>query len=181
MSTPIPVEFVAPPLPSIRGAEGEPIYIPAGQFAASITAGCGVTTQESASSQVNRTLLAFDAATREHAAAVFDWPAGWQTARVSFDWITTTDAGSIVMAAQMACMADGGSADGAWGAAQVVADAAAATGTTRRTAAVAAITPSGTVAAGVLTHVRIYRDAAAAGDDMAGDALIAGVYVTREN
>jgi hypothetical protein len=60
-----------------------------------------------------------------------------------------------------------------------VTDAAASASTIRKTSATSGITPGGTVAAGDVTCLQIYRDATNGSDDMSIDALLQGVLVEK--
>jgi hypothetical protein len=155
------------------------IHKDASEFIPSTTAGCGIDSQETATNRVNRDLLLFDPGTQEHAINWFAWPTGWNTAKVSFFWFATSDTGSAVFGAQMATYTDGDSMDLAWGTAQEVTDATGSANTHRQTAFTGGITPAGTVTAGKLTGLRIYRNAGSGSDDLAVDAAVIGVLVEK--
>jgi hypothetical protein len=159
-------------------SDGPPVYKDAAEFIPSTTAGCGVNTIETSTNRQQYDLLLFDSAAQEHAVVAFAWPAGWNTARVMFDWISTTGTGNIRMGAQMRCLADNDAADVTWGTAQTVDDAAASANTHRRTAVTAGITPAGTVAAGARTMLRIYRDVTV-GSNMGVDCQFSGLYIEK--
>ena len=161
------------------GASPASFWIDASEFIPRTTAGCGIDSQETAANRINRDLLAFDAGTAEFAQKWFVWPTGWNTARVTFFWEANSGTGSAVFGAQMRVFSDGDAEDQAFGTAQTVADAAGTASTIRQTAATAAITPGGTVAAGRLTCLQIYRDATNGSDDLAVDALLQMVLVEK--
>ena len=60
-------------------SDGPPVYKDAAEFIPSTTAGCGVSSTETATHRVQNDLLLFDSATQEHATVSFAWPAGWAT------------------------------------------------------------------------------------------------------
>jgi hypothetical protein len=76
-------------------------------------------------------------------------------------------------------MTDDDAEDQAFGTAQTVTDAAASANTHRQTAATAAITPSGTVAAGKAACLQIYRNATSGSDDLGVDAFLQMVLVEK--
>jgi hypothetical protein len=169
--------FFAPSTGSGGGIDS--FYFNAADFIPSTTTGCGIDSQETATNRVNRDFLAFDPGTQEFASIWFNWPTGWNTARVSFIWTSTGSTGSAVFGAAMRVYNDADSTDLAYGTAQTVTDAVGAANTNRQTAATPAITPAGTLAAGNPTLLRIFRDATNGSDDLAVDALVAGVLVER--
>ena len=159
---------------------GIPFFvIDASEFIPRTTAGCGIDSQETATNRINRDLLAFDPGASEHAQTWFVWPTGWTTARVTFFWKASSGTGSVVFGAQMRVYTDADAEDQVFGTAQTVTDAAASANTHRQTAATAGITPGGTVTAGRLTCLQVYRDAANGSDDLAVDALLQSVLVER--
>ena len=161
------------------GASPASFWIDASEFIPRTTAGCGIDSQETSTNRVNRDLLAFDSGAAEYAQAWFWWPTGWATARVTFAGKATSGTGSAVLGAQMRVFADGDAEDQAFGTAQTVTDAMASANTHRQSAATPAITPGGTVTAGRLTCLQIYRDPANGSDDLAVDYLLQSVLVEK--
>jgi hypothetical protein len=155
--------------------------IDAAEFIPRTTSGCGIDSQETATNSVNRDLLAFDAAAIEYAQKWFSWPSGWATAKVTFYWKANTGTGSVVWGAQLRIFADTNAEDQAFGTAQTVTDAVASANTIRKTSATSGITPGGTVTAGDITCLQIYRDATNGSDDMSIDALLQGILVEKES
>jgi len=143
------------------------------------TAGAGVDSIESSTEKVNRDLLLFDSATAEYAQAWFVWPEGWATCTAKFFWGASTGTGSVRLGAQLKVWTDNDAYDSAFGTAQEVTDAAVGASTHRESAATSAITPAGTVTAGKLACIQIYRDPANGADDMAADCQFQGVVLTK--
>lgn len=155
------------------------IHKDASEFIPSTTAGCGIDSQQTSVNQVNRDMLLFDPGIQEHATTWFIWPSGWNTAQVSFYWFATTGTGSAVFGAQMTTFTDGDIINLAWGTAQEVTDAAAIANSHRQTAPTAGITPAGTVSAGKLTALRIYRNAGSVSDNLSIDSAVVGVLLEK--
>jgi hypothetical protein len=153
--------------------------IDASEFIPRTTNGCGIDSQETSTNRINRDLLAFDAAAAEYAQAWFQWPHGWATAKVTIFWKASSGTGSAVWGAQFRVFTDADAEDQSFGTAQTVTDAAASANTHRQTAATSAITPGGTVTAGKLTCLQVYRDPTNGSDDLAVDALLHSVLVEK--
>jgi len=156
-------------------------HIDASEFIPSTTAGTGIDSTETATNRVNRDGITFDPGSRENATKWFAWPAGWTAAKVTFFWTTTVANNGLdaVLGAEMTTYTDGNSTDLAWGTPQEVADAAVAVNTHRQSPPTAAITPAGTITAGKLTALRIYRNAAAVADNLNVDLLLTGALVEK--
>ena len=161
------------------GASPAGFWIDASEFIPRTTAGCGIDSQETSTNRVNRDLLAFDPGAIEHAQAWFVWPTGWATARVTFFWKANSSTGSALFGAQMRIFSNGQAEDQAFGTAQTVLQSVSAANVIRKTSPTSAITPGGTITAGELTCLQIYRDATNAGDDLAVDALLQSVLVEK--
>ena len=161
------------------GGTDQPLYFDAAEFIPRTTNGCGVRSEETSTNRINRDLLTFDTATQEFAQKGFAWPEGWATATATFLWKASSGTGSCVWGAQMRIFSDADAEDQAFGTAETVTDAAASADTHRQTAATAAITPGGTVTAGRHCVLQIYRDPANGSDDLAVDALLIGVLLTK--
>jgi len=107
-----------------------------------------------------------------------DWVASTGVV-VDFRWLGANTTNAVRWCAQVSCVADGATNDPTWNAAACVNDTA--KGTTLQTND-ATVTLSGTgltnCAASTLLHLKIYRDAADAGDTFVGDARLLAVRVT---
>ena len=161
------------------GASPAGFWIDASEFIPRTTAGCGINSQETATNRINRDLLAFDPGTVEHAQAWFIWPIGWATARVTFFWEANSGTGSAVFGAQMRIFNNGEAEDQAFGTARIVVQSASAANVIRKTDPTSAITPGGTVTAGELACLQIYRDAANPTDDLPVDTFVQMVLVEK--
>jgi hypothetical protein len=160
------------------GGDGPPIQIDASQFIPRTTNGCGIDSQETTTNRVNRDYLTFDPAVAEFAQAWFAWPSGWATARVTFFWKSTSAAGACVWAARFRVYTNGDAEDSAFGATVTVSDTAPSVNAHSQTTTTA-ITPSGTVTAGKLTCLEVFRDATNVSDALAVDAFLMGVLLEK--
>jgi hypothetical protein len=159
-------------------SDGPPIQIDASQFIPRTTNGCGIDSQETTTNRVNRDYLTFDPAVAEFAQAWFAWPSGWATARVTFFWKSTSAAGACVWAARFRVYTNGDAEDSAFGATVTVSDTAPSVNAHSQTTTTA-ITPSGTVTAGKLTCLEVFRDATNGSDALAVDAFLMGVLLEK--
>jgi hypothetical protein len=165
--------------PAGGGGTDQPLYFDAAEFIPRTTNGCGISSEETATSRINRDLLTFDPGAIEYAQKGFAWPVGWATATATFFWKASSGTGSCVWAARMRIFSDGDAEDQAMGTAQSVTDAAASANTHRQTSATAAITPGGTVTSGRHCILEVYRDATNGSDDLGVDALLIGIVLTK--
>jgi hypothetical protein len=162
------------------GIGGTVFRADASDFIPTTTNGCGVDSQETATNDINRDFLTFADTVDSSAMFWFNWPSGWNTAKVSFFWTATTGTGSVVWSAAMRTFSDGDSTDLALGTAQTVTDAAGSANTVRQSGATSGITPAGTIGAGKRTVLKISRLANSDGaDDMAATAYLEGVMIEK--
>ena len=153
-------------------------WIGAGELIPRVTNGAGIDGEELATNKINLDYLAFDAGTAEYAQASFDWPSGFTTLTAKLFWTAASGSGSVVWGAQARCYADDDALDQAQGTAQTVTDTLLAASDAHITSATSSITPGGTVSAGNLTVVQVYRDATSGSDTLAVDARLIGVLLT---
>lgn len=123
-------------------------------------------------------VLDFDAATNQFAQATLLLPGDWVgTADVKLKWLAAATSGNVIWGIQTSCVADAETDDPSWNTASTVTDAAKGTTLQTNDASITGITTTG-CAAGELLHVNIYRDAAAGGDTMTGNARLIGIELT---
>jgi hypothetical protein len=164
---------------TVTGGGIDSIFIDASEFIPRTTNGCGIDSQETSTNRINRDLLAFDPGTIEYAQKWFAWPSGWTTVKVTIFWKASSGSGAVVWGAQALVFTDVDAEDQSFGTAQTVTDAAASANTHRQTSATPGITPGGTVTAGKLTCLQVYRDATNGSDDLSVDALLQGVLAEK--
>jgi len=157
------------------GGSSNTRWIGAGELIPRATNGAGIDGEELATNKQNLDYLAFDAGTQEYAQASFDWPSGYTTFTATFYWKASSGSGDVVWRAAARSYADGDSLDQAFGTAQSVTDTLSSANTNRASSPTAAVTPSGTVAAGNFSILQIDRDATNGSDTLAVDALLSGV------
>lgn len=131
-------------------------------------------------SNTNYATLDFDAATDESVQYHFPLASDWTgNIDISFRWRAAATSGDVIWAVQTACVADGETGDPAFNTASTVTDTAKGTTLQFNDASISAITVTG-CAAGEELFFKLYRDADAGGDTMAGDAqLIWARFTTR--
>ena len=154
------------------------IYIPASAMVAQTTNGAAVGSTETATNDIMRSTLDFDAATIEYAQFQIALGNSWNegTVTVQFYW-EAANTGDVVWGAQGVCISDDDVLDAAFGTAQTVTDSVTAVGDLMVSSATAAITLAGTPTAGDLTILRVYRNATSGSDTLAVDAKLLGVKV----
>lgn len=162
---------------TLGGGTSNTLYFDAAEFIPRTTEGCGVSSEEV--SNINRDLLLFDPGAIEYAQKGFTWPAGWATATCTFFWKSTVNTGSCVWAARMCAFIDGSNLAQTMGAAQSVTDASSSLSAHLVTIPTAAITPGGFVGDNNHCILEIYRDATNGSDDLAVDAALIGVVLTK--
>lgn len=160
------------------GGSSNTRWIGAGELIPRVTNGAGIDGEELATNKINLDYLAFDAGTAEYAQSTFDWPSGFTTFTAKAFWTAASGSGAVVWAAQARCYADDDALDQAQGTAQTVTDTLLAANDAHLSSATSAITPGGTVAAGNLCVVQVYRDATNGSDTLAVDARLIGVLLT---
>jgi hypothetical protein len=162
------------------GIGGTMFRADASEFIPTTTSGCGVDSQETTTHDINRDYLTFSSTADNSAMFWFNWPSGWNSAKVTFIWNSTTGTGSVVWDAAMRIFSDGDSTDLAVGTSQNVTDAVASANTVRQSAGTSGITPAGTIGAGKRTVLRVSRLASSdAADDMAAIAYLEGVLIEK--
>ncbi len=133
-----------------------------------------------AGAKVMQVGLDFDQATNEHAQFYWLPPKSWDrgTVTAEFVWTTAASSGSVIWGLRGYALSDDDAMDlAALGTAQVVTDAFIAAADVHRSGETAAITIGGTPATGDLVLFEAYRDAAAGGDTLNGDARLLGVRI----
>lgn len=155
------------------------IHLDAAAMIPRVTDGALVDCEETATYRINRDLLRFPVTgTGKYAQVSFVWPDGWTAADVSFIWKCASGTGSVVWQSQLRCWADGDAVDAVFGTQVAVTDAAASANTVRVSAPASAVTPSGTVAAGALATLQIFRDPTHDSDDCPVDVQLMAVVLT---
>lgn len=158
-------------------------FIPAGSMTASTTSGCNAPVLvESATNKQNVWLLDFVNAATKNAEIGVQMPSDWDggTFTVKFAWLVNA-AVSTVCRWQVEARSYGDleTLDQAFGTAVAVDDTYGGTANqVAISAATAAVTPSGTPAAGEYMHLRVARLGSHANDTLTQDARLLGVYVT---
>jgi hypothetical protein len=105
-------------------------------------------------------------------------PSDWSGAiDAKFKWLTSATTGSVVWQIATICVADAETDDPAFNTASTVTDAAKGTTLQTNDASITGVTATG-CAAGELMHVKVFRDAAHASDDLAATARLIGVELT---
>ena len=120
--------------------------------------------------------LEFSAATPQRAQFALAMPKGWDAGdlTVSLLWTAESGTGAVRWAVQAAALADDEALDAAFSAAVPVEDTLLAADDLHETAESAAVAPAGNRAAAGLVQLRIFRDAAHAGDTLAAPAQLLG-------
>lgn len=161
-------------------------WIPAHEFTPTTTNGCAALANvELATNDVQIEYLAFDPGTQEHATVSLVMPEGYDlgTIKAKFFWIPATGCTAeddVIWGISAVAVSNDDTVDATFGTAVVVTDAVTAgvEADLHVSAATAAITIGGTPALGDLIHIKVYRDADAAGDTMdAEDAWLLGVML----
>lgn len=152
----------------------------ASEFIPRITNGCGVNSLETGTNRVNYDTLDFDASTQEFAQRWKDMPSNWNLGTITarFWWTAASGSGDVIWGIQARAFGDNSALDQAFGTAQTVTDTLLTAGANHISSATAAITVSGTLAAGMPACFQVYRDAAAGGDTLAVDAQLIAVEIT---
>ena len=101
------------------------------------------------------------------------WDEGTVTAQIV--WTAASGSGDVVWGVQALAIGDDDALDTAFGSAQTVTDTLTATDDEHLSPVTAAITVGGTPAENDLVIFQVYRDANAAGDTLAADAILIGV------
>lgn len=105
-------------------------------------------------------------------------PSDWTGAiDVKFKWFTSATSGDVVWQIATACVADGETDDPSFNTASTVTDTAKSTANQTNDATITGITATG-CAAGELLHLKVFRDAAHASDNLAATARLIGIELT---
>lgn len=156
------------------------IAVPAAAMIARTTSGAAGGTVESTTNKIMIKTLDFDQTTNEYAQFSIPMPKSWDegTITAQFLWSSAVSGtNAVIWGLQAVAISDDDVLDAAFGTAQTVTDAQTAQGDLMITAETSAITIAGTPAAGDLVVFQIYRDAAAGGDTLAGDARLHAVRI----
>lgn len=128
-------------------------------------------------------VLEFDAATAQHAEFALAMPKGWDAGglAVRLLWTAASGAGAVRWGVQAAAVGDDGALDAAFSAAVAVGDTLLAADDLHETPESAAVAPAGARDGGRsgsgLVQLRIFRDAAHAGDTLAAPAELLGARI----
>lgn len=156
------------------------IYVPAGAMVTRTTNGAAPGTAETTTNKIMLKTLDYDQTTNEYAQFSIRMPKGWNEGTVTayFLWSSAiSGTNSVIWGLQAVAISDDDVLDAAFGTAQTVTDAQTASGDLMQTAETSAITIAGSPAVGDWVVFQVYRDAAAGGDTLAGDARLHGVVV----
>lgn len=154
------------------------IRVDASEFNPRLTNGCGTSSVETITNFINRDFLTFDPVSIEYAQYWFNWPAGWNSAKITFYWTATADSGSAVLFAGMRTFENASSQNGAFGIYQGIAS----TYTGSNICIVSTtdpVIPSGSINAWQRTVLQIYRDPTNPSDNLTTDLLLEGVSIHR--
>jgi hypothetical protein len=164
----------------ISGATRTIILSAAGGWPPTTAGSSAVTQVQYATNLQNLQHLDFDAATRENAQWTLVMPDSWDagTITATFYWTSGATSGDVIWGIEGRSYGDNEAVDATWGTAQTVTDTATAVASSVRiSAATAAVTLAGTPAGSEAVQIRIFRDAAAVGDTMAGDARLIAIKI----
>jgi hypothetical protein len=156
------------------------IWIPAAAMVPATTNGAAVVSYSTPTNAVPVALLGFDGTTQESAWFQLGMPTQWNEGTVTFAPVfsqATTAAGAAVFDLAGVATGDGASFDAVPGTAQLSTKAAGTANITYVGPESAAITLAGTVAAGTVITFRVRRVPANAGDTLAQDARLHGIYL----
>ncbi len=119
----------------------------------------------------------FDAAAAQHAQFALAMPKGWDAGDLtaSLLWTAASGAGAVRWGVQAAAIGDDGALDAAFSAAVAVEDTLTAADDLHETPESAAAAPAGDRATAGLVQLRVFRDAAHAGDTLTAAAQLIGV------
>lgn len=123
-------------------------------------------------------VLDFDQSTDEQSFWTFVVPDSFTSlGDAQINWQSGTTTNDVIWAIQGACVTNAEAMDVALSTAQTVTDTALGTANQKNEATITSLSFAGTCAAGELMHVRLYRDADAAGDTHAADARFINLEV----
>ena len=157
------------------------IYIPASGLLPATTSGPASAQVESATNDVNYSVLDFDGAAAEYAHFNVAMPKSWDEGTVTFKvfWESSaTDTDGVAWGLEGRALSDGDTIDSAFGTAVYIVDNAQSAATKRYASAEsAAVTIAGTPADGDICHFRVSRDPANGADTMSEDARLVGIQI----
>lgn len=155
------------------------IWLPAGSFMPTTTAGAAYASQEMPTNDVMVSGFDFSATTDQKIQTTIAMPKSWDegtiTAQVFWKDATTAGTGDVVWGVRALAVSNDDALDAAFGTAQTATDTFIAAGDLHIAPVTAAITPSGTAAEGDLLVVEVYRDGDAGGDTYTQNARFMGV------
>lgn len=152
------------------------ISVDASDFITRNTNGCELTSSETSTFFINRNFLAFDSVNIEYAQFWFNWPADWNTAKVTFFWTSPEISGSAVLYAGMKTFTSASNQDGDFGTYQGVISTY--TGSNICVESTTnPIIPSGSINPLQRTILQIYRDPTHPFDNLISDLLLEGVLI----
>ena len=156
------------------------IWVPAAAMVPATTNGAAITNFSTATNAVPLATLGFDGTTAESAWFQIGMPAQWNEGTVTFSPVfsqATTAAGAAVFELAGVATGDGASFDAAPGTGQTSTKTAGTANVTYVGPESAATTVAGTIAAGTVVTFRVQRLPANAGDTLAQDARLHGIYL----
>jgi hypothetical protein len=157
------------------------MYVPASAMIPAITNGPAPAQLESATNNLNYSVLDFDGTTQEYAQFQVAFPKSWDEGIVTFKafWATTnTGTAGIAIGLQGIAASDGDTIDTAFGTAVYVTDAAQSSAAKQYiTDESGAVTVGGTPAEGDIVYFRVTRDPANGSDTMSEDMRLIGIQV----
>jgi len=155
------------------------IFVSASAMLPRTTSGAEASSAELSSNKIMQDYLAFDQATAEYAQFGLAMPKNWDEGTVTFIpvWTAASGSGDVIWGLQGLALSDNDAMDAAMGTAQTSTDTLLATNKLHRGPVSSAITIAGSPAAEDWVQFQVYRDAAAGGDTLSGDALLLGVVI----
>ena len=156
------------------------LWLDAGAFVPTTTAGAGTSTAESTTNKIMNDLLDFDATTQEYGQVRVSLPPEWDygSVKIKLYWTTAYAAESgVVFDIRGLSASDGATIDTALGESVSVSDTNTGANKVNITAASAAITLAQTPAKGDVLWLEVYRNTVAAGDVVESDVSLLGVLI----
>lgn len=155
------------------------IWLPAGSFMPTTTAGAAYASQELPTNDVMVSGFDFSATTDQKIQTIIAMPKSWNegdiTAQILWKDAATAGAGDVVWGVRALSVGNDDAMDAAFGAAVAVTDTFIAAGDLHVSPMTAAITPAGPAVEGDMLFIEVYRDADAAGDTYTQAARLMGV------
>lgn len=153
------------------------IWVPAGAMISRSSTGAAPGTSESSTNKVMTKTLDYDRDTIEYGQFLVAAPTDWNQGalRSIFYWTSTNATGAVEWLMQGLALRDGDTIDTAYGTAVGVTDTSTAANAVLVSTETSDVTLGGTVGAGALWSIQIYRNATGAGDTSLVDAKLVGV------